>query len=227
MALAFCVLNFCRYEAFNSVIRAHNIYGNKHAPSRDIARNMAILEYVRYICSGGIYNEGCSTKRFAIPHTNKEVLYGIYACYNNYSCGQSLTNLYSTHKVQGFMNCSNDKEVKSMYCQGCLRKVGETFLLLLLLNTVFLQLAHNTRPCKLIDVLTSMCYEKQSRTLRQLIRNTGCSVFFPSSLSLDVYVLNHGAVVAQSLDLNNRGDFVRTTNKKVCVNINYFCEVGS
>ena len=62
MALAFCVLNFCRYEAFNSVIRAHNIYGNKHAPSRDIARNMAILEYVRYICSGGIYNEGCSTK---------------------------------------------------------------------------------------------------------------------------------------------------------------------
>lgn len=42
-------------------------------------------------------------------------------------------------------------------------------------------------------------------------------MFFPSSLSLDVNVLNHGAVVAQSLDLSNRGDFVRTTNKKVCV----------
>lgn len=118
-------LYFCRYEAFNSVIRAHNIYGNKHAPSRDIARNMAILEYVRYICSGGIYNEGCSTKRFVFLHIDKV----LHAWYNNYSCGQSLANLYSTHKVQGFMNSSNDHERTSMYCQGYLRKVGKTFLL--------------------------------------------------------------------------------------------------
>ena len=47
----------CRYEAFNSLIRTKNIYGNRHSPSKDIAYNFAVLEHLRFICSGGYYDE--------------------------------------------------------------------------------------------------------------------------------------------------------------------------
>lgn len=53
---------YYRYETFNSVMRAQNIFGNKHAPSRDIANNLAVLEYIRFICSGGIYNDLYGTR---------------------------------------------------------------------------------------------------------------------------------------------------------------------
>ena len=39
-----------RFETFNSFIRAQNIYGNKHAPSRDIAHKFAVIKQIRYIC---------------------------------------------------------------------------------------------------------------------------------------------------------------------------------
>lgn len=42
-----------RCEAFNSFIRAHNIYGNKSAPSHDIAWRFSKIEHLRYICEGG------------------------------------------------------------------------------------------------------------------------------------------------------------------------------
>lgn len=42
-----------RCESYNSVIRAKNIFGNRLAPSRDIACGFAILEHLRFICSGG------------------------------------------------------------------------------------------------------------------------------------------------------------------------------
>ena len=58
--MSFMLITFykCRYESFNSIMRARNIYGNKQAPSRDIATNLAMLEYLRYICSGGLYDNG-------------------------------------------------------------------------------------------------------------------------------------------------------------------------
>lgn len=42
-----------RCETFNSYIRAKNIFGNKSAPSCDIAHRFAVLEEMRYICDGG------------------------------------------------------------------------------------------------------------------------------------------------------------------------------
>ena len=49
-------------------MRARNIYGNKQAPSRDIATNLAVLEYLRlnhlhYICSGGFYDASAMETR--------------------------------------------------------------------------------------------------------------------------------------------------------------------
>ena len=45
-----------RCESFNSSVRLQNIYGNKQAPSRDIANHFAIVEHLRYICGGGLFN---------------------------------------------------------------------------------------------------------------------------------------------------------------------------
>ena len=37
-------------------MRLQNIFGNKQAPSRDIANHFAIVEHLRYICGGGKHN---------------------------------------------------------------------------------------------------------------------------------------------------------------------------
>ena len=37
-------------------MRDRNIYGNKHSPSKDIAVNLATLEYLRFISCGGVYD---------------------------------------------------------------------------------------------------------------------------------------------------------------------------
>ena len=40
--------------SIHAVLRTHNIYGNRAAPSRDIATTFAIQEQLRFICSGGV-----------------------------------------------------------------------------------------------------------------------------------------------------------------------------
>ncbi len=52
------LISTCRCEAFNSCIRAQNIYGNKQAPSRDICNRFAVIEHIRYICEGGFLPSG-------------------------------------------------------------------------------------------------------------------------------------------------------------------------
>lgn len=47
------LLYLCRCETFNSLIRARNVYANRLAPSRDIARSFAVIEYLRFLCAGG------------------------------------------------------------------------------------------------------------------------------------------------------------------------------
>lgn len=42
-----------RCESFNGLMRNHNIYANREAPSRDIARSFAVIDHLRFICSGG------------------------------------------------------------------------------------------------------------------------------------------------------------------------------
>ena len=32
------------------------MYGNRQAPSKDISHNFANLEYLRFLCSGGLYS---------------------------------------------------------------------------------------------------------------------------------------------------------------------------
>eukprot|EP00731_Ephydatia_muelleri_P021864 Em0014g455a len=51
--------SFCaeRPESFNSNIRMQNIFGNKQAPSRDIAVHFAVIEHLRFVCEGGYYND--------------------------------------------------------------------------------------------------------------------------------------------------------------------------
>ena len=50
-------IEIIRFEAFNLLMRTQNVYGNRHSPSRDISNNFAVLEYLRFICSGGLYQD--------------------------------------------------------------------------------------------------------------------------------------------------------------------------
>ena len=50
------IMSFCRYEAFNSIVRCQNIYGNWQSPSKDIAKNFATIENLRFLCDGGHHN---------------------------------------------------------------------------------------------------------------------------------------------------------------------------
>ena len=47
------VLPWYRCESFNSLVQLQN---NKLAPSRDIANHFAVVDHVRYICEGGLFN---------------------------------------------------------------------------------------------------------------------------------------------------------------------------
>lgn len=48
-----------RFESFNSNIRMFNVFGNRLAPSRDIAKRFCILQHLRHICHGGNASERC------------------------------------------------------------------------------------------------------------------------------------------------------------------------
>ena len=58
------ILYMHRYESFNSAIRAQNVYGNKQAPSKDIASKFAHIEHLKFICSGGYVNENGQAVRY-------------------------------------------------------------------------------------------------------------------------------------------------------------------
>eukprot|EP00731_Ephydatia_muelleri_P033683 Em0035g20a len=82
--------SFCaeRPESFNSNIRMQNIFGNKQAPSRDIAVHFAVIEHLRFVCEGGYYND-------------KE------------SCDTGLHDLYYSNQVQRFLNSAPSKELNA------------------------------------------------------------------------------------------------------------------
>lgn len=70
-----------RCESFNSMVRLQNIFGNKRAPSRDIANHFAHVNHIRFICEGGPFNK-------------------------NEQCGRGLQDLYDSKAVQHFFNCT-------------------------------------------------------------------------------------------------------------------------
>jgi len=49
--------NPCRCESFNGILRSYSVYGNRRASSRDIATQFAVVEQLRFICSGGVVRE--------------------------------------------------------------------------------------------------------------------------------------------------------------------------
>ena len=46
----FIIMHRC--ESFNSLMRARNIFANRLAPSRDIAKGFEVLETLRSVCAG-------------------------------------------------------------------------------------------------------------------------------------------------------------------------------
>ena len=46
-------LKYCRCEAFNSILRTFNVFGNRQSPSKDIAHCFAVLEHLRFLGDGG------------------------------------------------------------------------------------------------------------------------------------------------------------------------------
>ena len=51
---------FHRFESFNANVRTYNIFGNRLAPSWDIAQRFSTLQHLRYICSDGV----CANERY-------------------------------------------------------------------------------------------------------------------------------------------------------------------
>ena len=47
----------CRCESFNSMVRASNVFSNRQAPSRDIAKRFSTLEHLRLVMDGGTLDD--------------------------------------------------------------------------------------------------------------------------------------------------------------------------
>ena len=98
-------------------MRAQNIYGNCHCPSKDIAISFSIVENLRFICDGGQHQN--------LPN-NMYVLYMYYYDRMSFRCGKGLKLLYNCPQVQTFINSLSPKEAyqeKTIYQPGSLRKV--------------------------------------------------------------------------------------------------------
>lgn len=107
-----------RCETFNSFIRIQNIYGNKSAPSKDIAHHFAIIEHLRYICSGG-YLKGQRYYDYMLLIILLRILVD--------RCGEDLKILFSNPDIQHFLNSipmCDLKSDKAIYQPGTLRKVS-------------------------------------------------------------------------------------------------------
>lgn len=69
-----------RFEAYNATIRAQNVYGNKQAPSKDIASKFASIGQLKFLCSGGYIDEKGQTIRYVKYDTVHVHVRGVYAC---------------------------------------------------------------------------------------------------------------------------------------------------
>ncbi|KAL5479127.1 hypothetical protein EMCRGX_G022609 [Ephydatia muelleri] len=78
-----------RCESFNGTIRAHNIYANRHAPSKDIATSFAIQQSIQFVCSGGYYD----------PLEK---------------CGEDLIRLYRSSEVEDFLAGERPHMIESL-----------------------------------------------------------------------------------------------------------------
>ena len=67
----------------------------------------------------------------------------------------------------------------------------------------------------LSEVLCYHCYYQQGRRLKDLVEEG--TIHFTSAMSWNTAVLPHGAVIAQTRQLVNYGDFVKLTTDQVLV----------
>eukprot|EP00731_Ephydatia_muelleri_P011829 Em0006g723a len=88
-----------RFESFNSNVRMYNVFGNRLAPSRDIAKQFSTLQHLHHICHGG----------------------------NTERCGGALKELYFTPLLQHMVRGISMRELlghKAIYQPGVARKCG-------------------------------------------------------------------------------------------------------
>ncbi|KAL5496712.1 hypothetical protein EMCRGX_G013056 [Ephydatia muelleri] len=90
-----------RCESFNGTIRAHNIYANRHAPSKDIATSFAIQQSMRFVCSGGHFDP-------------------------SERCGDDLVQLYQSSEVENFLGGGSTSSYnRAIDLHGGLRKINK------------------------------------------------------------------------------------------------------
>ena len=85
-----------------------NVYGNQHSPSKDIAFNFAVLQQLRFICSGGHYSDS------DIQYGMTVITFSITV----FRCGKGLQKLYNSVQVQMYLNCLPAKvllQAKNIY----------------------------------------------------------------------------------------------------------------
>ena len=113
-----------RCEAFNSLMRARNIFANRQSPSSswDIARGFEVLETLRSVCTGNSHGSNRRYKSnimcFMVSHIANLI----------YSVGNSLVSLYKSPPVQSYLNGISSKELyaeKYIYQHAALRKVSQ------------------------------------------------------------------------------------------------------
>lgn len=108
-----------RFESFNSNVRTYNVFGNRLAPSRDIAKRFCILQHLRYICHGGNASERyVICPAFVMFQTSGDHIYS--------RCGGALKELYFVPLVQHMVRGISMQELlghKAIYQPGVARKV--------------------------------------------------------------------------------------------------------
>ena len=72
-----------------------------------------------------------------------------------------------------------------------------------------------TVACKLVNVPTSMTFLKEFPILKVYIHDLNCNIHLCNSISLESNVMSYCAVMAQSIIMANRGDFVKVSAEEV------------
>lgn len=106
-------------------MRSKNIYANRAAPSRDIARNFAVLEHLRFLCAGGVTTQ--SQRLYRLCFECVVVIGCDHGCLVFFRrAGTGLIQLFLSDAVHHFVNGATSKQLhphKVMYQPGVLRKV--------------------------------------------------------------------------------------------------------
>ena len=92
-----------RCESFNSIIRAKNIFSNKHSPSKYIATNFGVEESIRNICSGisdkYVLNTHTVYKVYFMLLCKQGLVLNLWNCINLMLCRDIWENMWNQRSV--------------------------------------------------------------------------------------------------------------------------------